>query len=140
MSGFGRAGRGAPTSMVQADWRRRMPLAILSLAFALGASLEGQSPSPEPSPPIAPTLRSVATASPPGTQPTLPAEDPVLSLIAASESHFKAGERELAQGHLEAAKIEFDRAVDVLLESPYGGRTEPRIREHFDRLVDLIST
>src|SRR3990172_9458756 len=121
MSGFGRAGRGAPTSMVQADWRRRMPLAILSLAFALGASLEGQSPSPEPSPPIAPTLRSVATASPPGTQPTLPAEDPVLSLIAASESHFKAGERELAQGHLEAAKIEFDRAVDVLLESPYGG-------------------
>jgi membrane-bound lytic murein transglycosylase D len=33
-----------------------------------------------------------------------------------------------------------NRAVDVLLESPYGGRTEPRIREHFDRLVDRIST
>src|SRR5262249_16413633 len=28
----------------------------------------------------------------------------------------------------------------LLLESPYGGRTEPRIREHFDRLVDRIST
>jgi membrane-bound lytic murein transglycosylase D len=28
----------------------------------------------------------------------------------------------------------------VLLESPYGGRTEPRIREYFDRLVDRIST
>ena len=28
----------------------------------------------------------------------------------------------------------------MLLESPYGGRTEPRIREHFDRLVDRIST
>jgi peptidoglycan lytic transglycosylase D len=28
----------------------------------------------------------------------------------------------------------------VLLESPYGARTEPRIREHFDRLVDRIST
>ena len=27
----------------------------------------------------------------------------------------------------------------MLLESPYGGRTEPRIREHFDRLVDRIS-
>ena len=25
------------------------------------------------------------------------------------------------------------------MESPYGGRTEPRIREHFDRLVDRIS-
>jgi peptidoglycan lytic transglycosylase D len=30
--------------------------------------------------------------------------------------------------------------VDVLLESKYGARTEPRIREHFDRLVDRIST
>ncbi len=29
--------------------------------------------------------------------------------------------------------------MDVLLESPYGARTEPRIREHFDRLVDRIS-
>ena len=30
--------------------------------------------------------------------------------------------------------------MDLLLESPYGGRTEPRLREHFDRLVDRIST
>ncbi len=29
--------------------------------------------------------------------------------------------------------------MNVLLESPYGGRTEPRIREHFDRLVDRVS-
>src|SRR5262249_45708948 len=31
-------------------------------------------------------------------------------------------------------------AVNVLLESPFGARTEPRIREYFDRLVDRIST
>jgi membrane-bound lytic murein transglycosylase D len=67
-------------------------------------------------------------------------EDPVVTLIAASDRHFKAGELELQQGHVEAAKLEFNRAVDVLLESPYGARTEPRIREHFDRLVDRIST
>ena len=35
--------------------------------------------------------------------------------------------------------MEFNQALDVLLESPYGARTEPRIREHFDRLVDRIS-
>jgi membrane-bound lytic murein transglycosylase D len=67
-------------------------------------------------------------------------EDPVLSLIASSDNHFVAGQKELEQGHFEAAKQEFNRAVDVLLESPYGARTEPRIREHFDRLVDRIST
>src|SRR5204863_10065090 len=66
-------------------------------------------------------------------------EDPVQTLIATSDRHFKAGERELEQGHVEAAKQEFNRAVDVLLESAYGGRTEQRIREHFDRLVDRIS-
>jgi membrane-bound lytic murein transglycosylase D len=69
-----------------------------------------------------------------------PVEDPVLTLIAASDDHFKAGQKEIEQGHFEAAKQEFNRAVDVLLESPYGARTEPRIREHFDRLVDRIST
>jgi membrane-bound lytic murein transglycosylase D len=42
-------------------------------------------------------------------------------------------------GHLERARTEFDRAVDVLLDSPYGARTEPRLREHFDRLVDRIN-
>jgi len=43
-------------------------------------------------------------------------------------------------GHFSAARQEFDRAVNLLLESPYGGRAEPRIREHFDRLIDRIST
>jgi membrane-bound lytic murein transglycosylase D len=70
----------------------------------------------------------------------VPPEDPVLTLIAASDRAFKAGQFELEQGHFEAAKQEFNRAVNVLLESPYGARTEPRIREHFDRLVDRIST
>ena len=53
--------------------------------------------------------------------------------------HFEAGQRELELGHLETAKAEFNRALEVLLESPFGGRTEPRIRDHFDRLVERIS-
>jgi membrane-bound lytic murein transglycosylase D len=71
--------------------------------------------------------------------PQTPPEDPVVTLIATSESHFKAGQKELELGHVEGARQEFDNAVNVLLESSYGGRTEPRIREHFDRLVDRIS-
>jgi membrane-bound lytic murein transglycosylase D len=78
-------------------------------------------------------------ADPSATQGQPLAEDPVVLLIATSERHFEAGEKELDLGHVEAAKEEFDTAVTVLLESPYGGRTEPRIREHFDRLVDRIS-
>jgi membrane-bound lytic murein transglycosylase D len=76
----------------------------------------------------------------PDSQHPFPVEDPVLTLIATSDRHFKAGQAELEQGHFEGARHEFNQAVNVLLESPYGARTEPRIREHFDRLVDRIST
>src|SRR5215203_965125 len=68
-----------------------------------------------------------------------PPSDPVVELIALSALHFETGQKELQDGHLEGAKTEFNRAVDVLLESPFGARTEPRIREHFDRLVERIS-
>ena len=71
--------------------------------------------------------------------PPQPPPDPVVTLIGTSQKHFENGERELKLGHLDRARAEFDRAVDVLLESPYGARTDSRMREHFDRLIDRIS-
>ncbi|HET7216525.1 MAG TPA: transglycosylase SLT domain-containing protein, partial [Vicinamibacterales bacterium] len=71
-------------------------------------------------------------------QPAAPI-DPIAKLIETSQQHFQDGERELKMGHLEQARVLFDRAIEVLLESPYGARTEPRLREHFDRLVDRIN-
>ena len=66
--------------------------------------------------------------------------DPVAELLAVSTLHFERGQRELREGHLEMARSEFNRSLEVLLESRYGGRTDPRIREHFDRLVERISS
>jgi membrane-bound lytic murein transglycosylase D len=60
-------------------------------------------------------------------------------LIAASQRRFEAGQRELSIGHLDRARAEFDQALEVLLGSKYGARYDPRLREHFDRLVDQIS-
>ena len=71
--------------------------------------------------------------------PPAPATDPVDVLIAASDQHFEAGRKELALGHLERAKAEFDRALDVVLESAVGARANSRLREHVNRLVDRIS-
>ena len=76
----------------------------------------------------------------PQIPPPLPVQDQVITLIAESDRHFKAGRVELEAGHVEGARQEFDRAINLLIESPFGGRTEPRIREQFDRLVDRIST
>ena len=63
--------------------------------------------------------------------PPEPIHDPIADLIAESQRHFAAGERELALGHLEQAKASFDLAIDLLLKSPYGARSEPRIRAAF---------
>lgn len=71
--------------------------------------------------------------------PTPAPPDPISALIDTSRTHFEAGEHELKIGHLERARVEFDRAVDVMLESPYGARTDARAREHFDRLIDRIN-
>jgi membrane-bound lytic murein transglycosylase D len=68
-----------------------------------------------------------------------PVQDPVTALIAESQLHFTEGEQELAVGHLEQARKAFDSSIDVLVQSPYGARSEPRIREHFDRIVERIS-
>ena len=65
--------------------------------------------------------------------------DPVQELVALSEQHFQAGERELSEGHLDAATAAFNRAVDVLLESPGGARSNQQLSAHYDRLIERIS-
>ena len=123
--------------MLGSRWRRRLVVALLPLVTACGPAMKSKGATVSPAVPP----RVVAPVPEPGPlQPLpVPAEDPVITLIASSERAFKAGQTELQQGHFEAAKQEFNRSVNVLLESPYGARTEPRIREHFDHLVDLIS-
>jgi membrane-bound lytic murein transglycosylase D len=110
--------------------------AICALALS-SAACAAKAPAtvarPVTQPPVA------VTGPAPVTLPAKPPSDPVLDLIAVSTRHFEAGQKELQNGHLDSAKTEFNRALDVLLESPYGARTEPRIREHFDRLVERIS-
>ena len=69
----------------------------------------------------------------------VPVKDPIADLIAESQRHFAAGERELSLGHLEQARTSFDLAIEVLLKSPNGARTEARVRTHFDQLVERIS-
>ena len=122
-------------------WRSRalvvLPVVIFGAA-ACGSPIRSKAPNLKPTK-AAPVQVPERAPDPPRVSAPPPVEDPIQTLIETSDGHFKAGQTELALGHFESAKQEFNRAVDVLLESPYGGRTEPRIREYFDRLVDRIS-
>ena len=114
-------------------FKRSWLLSTATVVGLLGTTACGSNPKPQA--PTAPP--PVSTPEPVRTPPS--PEDPIAALIESSQSHFEAGERELKMGHLERAREEFDRAVDVLLESPYGARTSDRLREHFDRLIDRIN-
>ena len=110
-------------------WLPALAAISLTVTAACGSN-------PKPQAPAMPQAAPKPPAAMPAPQPPV---DPIASLIKASQAHFESGERELKIGHLEQARSEFDRAVNVLLESPYGARADARLREHFDRLIDRIS-
>ena len=121
--------------MTNRAWLPTVAAAGVICATAFTAACGSSNPKPQlPAPPP-----PVAAAPAPAPVPQPPPSDPITVLIEASQQRFLAGEHELKLGHLEQAREEFDRAVEMLLESPYGARTDARLREHFDRLVDRIN-
>jgi len=86
-----------------------------------------------------PAVTQAVPAPPPPPPSPVPQDDPIQTLIAVSQAHFDMGRAELELGHLDRARTEFDRALDGPLESPAGARSDARLREHFDRMVDRIS-
>jgi membrane-bound lytic murein transglycosylase D len=122
--------------MVKHSWLPLLVAPLVAATFTLGC---GSAARHQGTPQVTPATQG-AQVPPQAPPPPLPAPaDPVLALIDASQHYFASGQHELELGHLSQAKIEFNRALEVLLESAYGARSEPRIREHFDRLVDRIS-
>jgi membrane-bound lytic murein transglycosylase D len=118
--------------------RRRAALVRSVAAFAVllaaGCGSSGVVERPETGPaPALPPPPAPAPAAP------LPQHDPVGDVIARSQALFERGQQEVRLGHLAQARLLFDQALDSLLELPDGARSNPRLREHFDRLVDRIS-
>jgi membrane-bound lytic murein transglycosylase D len=59
-------------------------------------------------------------------------------LIAQVEAKFTSGEQNYKAGHLEAARRDFDDAVDWMLESGYDPNGDPKLSELFHRVVDTV--
>lgn len=66
-------------------------------------------------------------------------EDPrVNSIIARAEEHFKLGKMNLNDQKRQAAREEFDRAVDTVLESGMDVRSNPRLQRYYLELVERV--
>ena len=59
-------------------------------------------------------------------------------LIAKVEEKFASGEQNYKAGHLEAARKDFDDAVDWMLESGFDPNSDPKLSELFHRVVDTV--
>ncbi len=114
------------------SFRRGVSGVLCAVGLLLSGACAARSPQPT-------TVQAPQQVVAPQPAPAPAPPDPVQELIALSEQHFQAGERELSEGHLDAATAEFDRAVDVLLESPGGARSNPQLSAHYDRLIERIS-
>ncbi|NIQ56881.1 MAG: transglycosylase SLT domain-containing protein, partial [Gammaproteobacteria bacterium] len=64
--------------------------------------------------------------------------DPVEASLAQAEAAFRRGRQYHQAGHLDHARREFDRALDLLLTFPSSLRDDPRLLFGFDSLVDRI--
>lgn len=61
-------------------------------------------------------------------------------LMAQVKEKFASGEANYKEGHLEAARRDFDDAVDWMLESGYDPNSDPRLKELFQQVTDKVYT
>src|SRR5437667_10533216 len=61
-------------------------------------------------------------------------------LMARVEEKFASGEANFKAGHLDAARRDFNDAVDWMLESGYDPNSDPRLSELFHRVIDTVYT
>src|SRR4029077_4889371 len=59
-------------------------------------------------------------------------------LIRKVQEKFASGEQNFKAGHLEAARKDFDDAVDWMLESGYDPNSDPKLSELFHHVVDTV--
>ena len=68
-----------------------------------------------------------------------PSTDPLEATIAEAEKAYNSGESNYKAGHLDAAKQDFNHAVDILMQGPVDIRDDDRLQQEFDKITDEIN-
>ena len=89
----------------------------------------------------APALSQATASKPASTQQeaAAPKADAVPALIDQVEKEFQAGESNYRAGHLDQAKLNFDRAFNLLLSYPAGVKSDERLEDEFDKIVEAVN-
>ncbi len=93
----------------------------------------------------APTITAAAPAAAPvrsvaPQESAAPQQDAVDALIAQAEQQYQRGQANYKAGHLEAAKTDFDKAFNVLLQGPVEVHADERLEREFDKIVEAVNS
>jgi membrane-bound lytic murein transglycosylase D len=92
---------------------------------------------PAANPATAELPKQQAPAPAPKQQPEKP--DPVPGIIVEAEKAYEAGQADYKAGHLDAAKQDFNHAVDILMQGPVDVKSDDRLQQEFDKITEEIN-
>ncbi len=120
-----------------------VPACSVLLLLLAGCTPTGTAAGPanQPAQATAPTVAALIAPQPAApTQPKLTAEQKrAQQLIAQVEAAYTAGDADYRKGMLAEAKVQFDRAVDLMLSSNLDIKTDPQLEDEFDKIVDQVN-
>ena len=116
---------------------------IVGASLLATAACEPSKSSKSSDPPpqaVAPTIsKPFAESQQPKAQETVSKADPVDAVIAQTEKSFQEGKANYEAGHLDQAKTDFDHAFNVLLSYPAGVKSDDRLSDEFDKIVEAVN-
>src|SRR3954453_12747967 len=121
-------------------------ISLLSAALLLTSCESAEKKAAKNPPPqaIAPSIAKTPAAVPapaPKVQEQAPAKtDAVDALIAQADQQYQHGQQNYKAGHLEAAKSDFDKAFNLLLEGPVEVHADDRLEREFDKIVEAVNS
>jgi membrane-bound lytic murein transglycosylase D len=116
-------------------------LSVKSTSGAATSVAAKQAPEPAPlavHPAASPQADQTAEPKAPAATSSGPAPDPIADLIAQVDKEYQAGLDNYHAGKPEAAKQNFDNAMNALLGSNLDIRSDDRLQQEFDRVVTGI--
>ncbi|MGB6974452.1 MAG: transglycosylase SLT domain-containing protein [Terracidiphilus sp.] len=119
---------------------RLLPCAAVALLVA-GCTPSGQkavSPASLPQA-TAPAIAPVAPQAPPPAPVVNLQQKRIDALIAQVEAAYATGDADYRKGQLPQAKVQFDHAVDLMLLSGIDIKSNPRLQDEFNRIVDQVN-
>jgi membrane-bound lytic murein transglycosylase D len=120
----------------------RPPVQAMAPTVTLSTGPQQSAPStptaPAPSAAPSPETPKSQQAQPAAQQPQEKA-DPVPAIIAEAEKAYQAGQEDYKAGHMDAAKQDFNHAVDILMQGPVDVKADDRLQQEFDKITEEIN-